>query len=182
MAGQSWSLATNQPAVAAEFSSADRRPARHEPHSRPRVTLFVEISGWFAVAARIWRCGVGRPAGDESEGRPPGQTVNRLGRTRADAFRYRRAQIHKVRFGTPGETRTPNLLIRSQMLYPLSYEGTAKKVSGPGGGQDAGSLPRSIVPHGTVTSYLPVVGQSPLPTFRTRPLRAKGAACEPRHV
>lgn len=41
------------------------------------------------------------------------------------------------------------------MLYPLSYEGTAKKVSGPGGGQDAGSLPGSIVPHGTVTSYLP---------------------------
>ena len=23
--------------------------------------------------------------------------------------------------GDPGETRTPNLLIRSQMLYPLSY-------------------------------------------------------------
>jgi hypothetical protein len=23
--------------------------------------------------------------------------------------------------GAPGETRTPNLLIRSQMLYPLSY-------------------------------------------------------------
>jgi hypothetical protein len=26
-----------------------------------------------------------------------------------------------VRYGAPGETRTPNLLIRSQMLYPLSY-------------------------------------------------------------
>ena len=25
-------------------------------------------------------------------------------------------------FGAPGETRTPNRLIRSQMLYPLSYE------------------------------------------------------------
>ena len=24
--------------------------------------------------------------------------------------------------GAPGEIRTPNLLIRSQMLYPLSYE------------------------------------------------------------
>jgi hypothetical protein len=24
--------------------------------------------------------------------------------------------------GAPGETRTPNRLIRSQMLYPLSYE------------------------------------------------------------
>ena len=30
--------------------------------------------------------------------------------------------------GTLGETRTPNLLIRSQMLYPLSYEGTTAKV------------------------------------------------------
>lgn len=28
-------------------------------------------------------------------------------------------------FGTPGRTRTHNLLIRSQTLYPLSYEGTS---------------------------------------------------------
>ena len=28
--------------------------------------------------------------------------------------------------GAPGETRTPNLLIRSQVLYPLSYEGILK--------------------------------------------------------
>ncbi len=42
------------------------------------------------------------------------------------------------------------------MLYPLSYEGTVTKVSGPGGSQGTGSLPHSIVPHGTVTSYLPV--------------------------
>jgi hypothetical protein len=26
-----------------------------------------------------------------------------------------------VRYGAPEEIRTPNLLIRSQMLYPLSY-------------------------------------------------------------
>ena len=29
----------------------------------------------------------------------------------------------------PGETRTPNLLIRSQMLYPLSYRAIAKSVA-----------------------------------------------------
>jgi hypothetical protein len=27
----------------------------------------------------------------------------------------------KDAYGAPGGTRTPNLLIRSQMLYPLSY-------------------------------------------------------------
>ena len=32
--------------------------------------------------------------------------------------------MHRLGFrpGALGETRTPNLLIRSQMLYPLSYE------------------------------------------------------------
>ena len=30
--------------------------------------------------------------------------------------------------GAPGEIRTPNLLIRSQMLYPLSYERSVRGV------------------------------------------------------
>jgi hypothetical protein len=35
---------------------------------------------------------------------------------------YRRSGLFPlVTPGAPGETRTPNLLIRSQMLYPLSY-------------------------------------------------------------
>jgi hypothetical protein len=38
------------------------------------------------------------------------------------AHNYRRSVVFAlVRYGAPGETRTPNLLIRSQMLYPLSY-------------------------------------------------------------
>ena len=38
------------------------------------------------------------------------------------SFPYRRSMMFPlVRYGAPGETRTPNLLIRSQMLYPLSY-------------------------------------------------------------
>jgi hypothetical protein len=32
------------------------------------------------------------------------------------------AAFSQVRCGALGGTRTPNLLIRSQMLYPLSYE------------------------------------------------------------
>ena len=34
--------------------------------------------------------------------------------------------------GALGGTRTPNLLIRSQMLYPLSYERTAYKYTAAG--------------------------------------------------
>jgi hypothetical protein len=34
---------------------------------------------------------------------------------------YRSVLFRLVRHGAPEEIRTPNLLIRSQMLYPLSY-------------------------------------------------------------
>ena len=33
--------------------------------------------------------------------------------------------------GAPGETRTPNRLIRSQMLYPLSYERDSQETFAP---------------------------------------------------
>ncbi len=42
------------------------------------------------------------------------------------------------------------------MLYPWGYEGTATKVSNPGGSPGPGNLAYPIVPQGTVTSYLPV--------------------------
>ena len=32
-----------------------------------------------------------------------------------------KAARRRLKFGAPGGIRTPNLLIRSQMLYPLSY-------------------------------------------------------------
>jgi hypothetical protein len=37
----------------------------------------------------------------------------------------------QVSFGAPGGTRTPNLLIRSQMLYPLSYGRSPRRPAGP---------------------------------------------------
>ncbi|MBE0608949.1 MAG: hypothetical protein IH609_06190 [Dehalococcoidia bacterium] len=57
--------------------------------------------------------------------------------------------------------------VRIQMLYPWSYEGTATKVSNPGGSPGPGNLAYPIVPQGTVTSYLPVppaTGAAPLVT------------------
>ena len=46
-----------------------------------------------------------------------------------------------VRGGALGGTRTPNLLIRSQMLYPLSYERTAYEYTA------AGRLPVRVDAH-----------------------------------
>ena len=74
--------------------------------------LSVEISGSFAVAALNLAMRRGQLAGDGSEGRPSGQRVICLGSRNTDASRYRRPQIQKERFGTPGRNRTHNLLIR----------------------------------------------------------------------
>src|SRR5947208_2521967 len=57
-----------------------------------------------------------------------GGACHRLGSVVAASMRLggiaRFAAIRRV--GAPGVTRTPNLLIRSQMLYPLSYGRTAR--------------------------------------------------------
>ena len=39
------------------------------------------------------------------------------------------AEQKTKQLGAPGETRTPNRLIRSQMLYPLSYERNSQETN-----------------------------------------------------
>ena len=50
------------------------------------------------------------------------------------------SETPQLRHSAPGETRTPNLLIRSQMLYPLSYgrSFSCRPTSSPTGGGGSG--------------------------------------------
>jgi hypothetical protein len=49
--------------------------------------------------------------------------------------RWHLAQVKHCFGGAPEEIRTPNLLIRSQMLYPLSYGRLCRAIQLYGGGE-----------------------------------------------
>ena len=92
------------------------------------------------MAAESVKAGAHSAAGDQEHHAP---AVAQSARQNCDPrarFRTSEASSSSSTQGAPGGTRTPNLLIRSQMLYPLSYRRLGGVEHTRAGGVSAGSV------------------------------------------
>ncbi len=95
------------------------------------------------MAAESVKAGAHSAAGDQERLAPVAAQSARSARQNRDPrarFRTSEASSSSSTHGAPGGTRTPNLLIRSQMLYPLSYRRLGGVEHTRAGGVSAGSV------------------------------------------